>query len=72
MKNKKQPLSQIIKQQALLHAKYKEYYLKTTEELREMFPILGGGYKHICGEILRKRILEDLKSNQQLEVEGEA
>lgn len=75
MKNKltkRQSLSEAIKQQSKLHAKYKEYSLKTTEELKEMYPILGGGYRHVCGVILRQRIMDNLKSNQTKELpEGE-
>lgn len=72
MQKKRQPLSHLIRQQAKLHAKYKEYSEKSTEELKEMFPILGGGYKQVCGEILRERLLEELKTNQSEELpEGE-
>ncbi len=68
-----QPLSEVIKQQSKLHAKYKEYSLKTTEELKEMYNILGGGYKQVCRIILETRILEDLDSKQTKELpEGEA
>ena len=70
--NKRQPLSKAIKQQEKLHAKYKEYSEKTTEELKEMFPILGGGYKKVCYEILVQRKFEELKTNQSEELpEGE-
>ena len=70
--NKRQSLSEAIKQQAKLHAKYKEYSLKSTKELKEMYPILGGGYKQVCRTILETRILEDLKSKQSEELpEGE-
>lgn len=70
--NKRQPLSEAIKQQAKLHAKYKEYSEKTTEELTEMLSILGGGYKAVCIEILRERKLKELQSNQVEEIpEGE-
>ncbi len=69
---KRQPLSEAIKQQSKLHAKYKEYSLKSTEELKEMYPILGGGYKEVCRVILENRILEDLRSKQTEELpEGE-
>lgn len=71
--NKRQPLSEAIKQQAKLHAKYKEYSEKTTEELTEILSILGGGYKAVCIEILRERKLKELQSNQVEEIpEGEA
>jgi len=71
--NKRQPLSEAIKQQAKLHAKYKEYSEKPTEELTEMLSILGGGYKAVCIEILRERKLKELQSNQVEEIpEGEA
>lgn len=70
--NKRQPLSDAIKQQAKLHGKYKEYSEKTTEELTEMLPILGSGYKAVCVEILRERKLKELQENQTQEIpEGE-
>ena len=48
--NKRQPKSEMIKQHGKLHAKYKEYSLKTIPELEEMLPILGGNYKNVCIE----------------------
>ena len=69
---KKQSLAEAIKQQSKLHDKYKEYSLKTTEELKEMYPVLGGGYRQVCRVILETRILEALDSNQTEELpEGE-
>lgn len=69
---KRQSLAEAIKQQSKLHAKYKEYSLKTTEELKKMYPILGGGYRQVCRVILETRILEALDSNQSEELpEGE-
>lgn len=74
---KRQSLAEAIKQQSKLDAKYKEYFLKTTEELNEMYPILGGGYRQVCSTILSERYLNEefqkLKSNQTEELpEGEA
>lgn len=69
---KRQPLSEVIKQQEKLHIKYKEYSEKTTEELKEMFPILGGGYKQVCVFILKERYKQELINNQSKELpEGE-
>ena len=71
--NKRQPKSEMIKQHARLHAKYKEYSLKTIPELEEMLPILGGNYKNVCIEVLREKFVADLKSKQTEELpEGEA
>ena len=71
--NKRQPLSQTIKQHAKLHVKYKEYSLKTIEELEEMLPILGGGYKEVCLSVMKEKFVANLKTNQTEELpEGEA
>ena len=71
--NKRQPLSEAIKQHAKLHAKYKEYSEKTIPELEEMLPILGGGYKKVCIEVMRKKFIANLKANQTTEeLNGEA
>ena len=74
--SKRQSLAEVIKQQSKLHNKYKEYSEKTTEELKEMYPILGGGYRQVCSTILSERYLDEqykkLKSNQTEELtEGE-
>lgn len=70
---KLQDLSSVLKQQGKLHEKYKEYCEKTTEELNEMLPILGGGYKNICRHILRERFILDLQSKQSEELpDGDA
>lgn len=71
MQKKRQPLSQAIKQQAKLYAKYQEYSAKTLEELEELFPILGGGYKEACGAaiIAKKREIADAKLESDLEGE---
>ena len=70
---KRQSLSQAIKQHAKLHAKYKEYSEKTIQELEEMLPILGGGYKEVCISVMREKFIEDLKSKQAEELpEGDA
>jgi hypothetical protein len=68
MQKKRQPLSQAIRQHAKLHAKYKEYSLKTIEELEEMLPILGGGYKEVCLSVMKEKFVEDLKSKQTEEL----
>lgn len=65
---KRQALVEAIKQQNKLYDKYKEYSEKTTEELKEMYPILGGGYKKACATVLRERHLEELKANQTEEI----
>jgi len=71
--NKRQPKSEMIKQHARLHAKYKEYSLKTILELEEMLPILNGGYKEVCLSVMREKFVADLKSKQTEELpEGEA
>ena len=71
--NKRQPLSEAIKQHAKLHAKYKEYSLKTIEELKEMLPLLGGGYKEVCLSVMREKFVAQLKANQTTEeLNGEA
>jgi hypothetical protein len=71
--NKRQPKSEMIKQHAKLHAKYKEYSLKTIQELEEMLPILGGGYKEVCLSVMREKFVADLKAKQSEELpEGEA
>ena len=73
MQKKRQPLSEAIKQHAKLHAKYKEYSLKTIEELEEMLPILNAGYKEVCMEVMRDKFILNLKSKQSEELpEGEA
>ncbi len=71
--NKRQPLSKAIKQHGKLHAKYKEYSLKTIPELEEMLPILGGNYKNVCIEVMREKFIAQLKANQTTEeLNGEA
>lgn len=71
--NKRQPKSEMIKQHGKLHAKYKEYSLKTIPELEEMLPILGGNYKNVCIEVMREKFVADLKAKQTEELpEGEA
>jgi len=71
--NKRQPLSQAIKQHAKLHAKYKEYSEKTIQELEELLPILGGGYREVCLSVMKEKFVADLKSKQTEEIpEGEA
>ncbi len=73
MQKKRQPLSQAIRQQAKLHAKYKEYSLKDLKELEEMLPILGGGYREVCIAVMREKFIADLKAKQSEELpEGEA
>lgn len=70
--NKRQPLSEMIRQHAKLHAKYKEYSLKTIQELEEMLPILNAGYKEVCLSVMREKFVVDLKSKQTEELpEGE-
>jgi hypothetical protein len=54
-KAKRQALSEAIKQQAKLHAKYKEYSLKTEEELTEMYEHLGGGYREVCFQVIKEK-----------------
>lgn len=61
-------VSELVKQQSKLHAKYKEYSEKTTEELNEMLKILGGGYKDVCLHILKERFIAGLKANQSEEL----
>jgi len=71
--NKRQPLSEAIKQQEKLYNKYQEYSLKTTEELKEMYKYLGGGYREACAQILLQRYKDGLKDQQTEELpEGEA
>ena len=71
--NKRQPLSEAIKQHAKLHAKYKEYSLKTIPELEEILPILGGGYKEVCLSVMKEKFVNNLKDQQTEELpEGEA
>ena len=71
--NKRQPKSEMIKQHARLHAKYKEYSLKTIQELEELLPILGGNYKEVCLSVMREKFVADLNSKQTEELpEGEA
>lgn len=57
--NKRQPLSEAIKQQNKLFHKYEEYSKKSLEELLEMLPILGGNYKKICLEVINQKKLEN-------------
>ncbi len=71
--NKRQPKSEMIRQHAKLHAKYKEYSLKTIQELEELLPILGGNYKEVCLSVMREKFVADLKAKQTEELpEGEA
>ena len=71
--NKRQPLFEAIKQHARLHAKYKEYSLKTISELEEMLPILNAGYKEVCLSVMKEKFVADLKAKQTEELpEGEA
>lgn len=70
--NKRQPLSEAIKQHSKLHAKYKEYSEKTIPELEELLPILKAGYKEVCISVLREKFVANLKTNQTEELtEGE-
>lgn len=71
--NKRQPLSEAIKQHGKLHAKYKEYSEKTIPELEEMLPLLNAGYKEVCLSVMREKFVANLKTNQSEELpEGEA
>lgn len=71
--NKRQPKSEMIKQHGKLHAKYKEYSLKTIQELEELLPILGGNYKEVCLSVMREKFVADLKAKQTEELpKGEA
>ena len=71
--NKRQPKSEMIKQHARLHTKYKEYSLKTIPELEEMLPLLGGGYKEVCLSVMKEKFVNNLKDQQTEELpEGEA
>ena len=65
---KKQPLSEAIKQQAALHAKYKEYSLKTEEELTEMYEHLGGGYREVCMAVIREKHFAKMEQDLEGEV----
>jgi len=65
---KRQPLSEAIKQQAKLHAKYKEYSLKTIEELNELYPILGGGYRECCMAVIREKHFAKMEQDLEGEV----
>lgn len=66
--NKRQPLSEAINQQAKLHAKYKEYSLKTEEELTEMYPLLGGGYREVCFQVIREKHFAKMEQDLEGEV----
>lgn len=68
----KQTKKEFIKQRTKLSVKYQEYINKTTEELEELLPKLGGGYKQVCLIILKDRYLRKTISNQDKEIsEGE-
>lgn len=70
---KRQPRTEAIKQQAKLHAKYKEYSEKSMEDLEEMLPILNAGYKEVCLSVMREKFVANLKAKQTEELpEGEA
>lgn len=61
MNNKKitkRQVSEYIKQQNLLNKKRLEYEQKTLEELEEMLPILGGGYKRVCEYVINLKKLD--------------
>jgi hypothetical protein len=55
MLKKKKKLKEILQQQAKLHAKYKEYSLLSLEELNDLYPILGGGYREACFAVIREK-----------------
>ena len=62
--NRRQPLSEAIKQQSKLYDKHKEYSEKSLEELKEILPILGGGYKKVCEYVIRlKESEKNLEGN---------
>jgi hypothetical protein len=65
---KRQPLSEVIKQQAKLHAKYKEYSLKTEEELTEMYEHLGGGYREVCFQVIKEKHFAKMEQDLEGEV----
>ena len=71
MRKKRQSLSEAIKQQAKLHAKYKEYSLLTLEELQELYPILGGGYKEVCITVAKEKARELLDKQNAETLEGD-
>ena len=65
---KHQTKQDLIKQQAALHAKYKEYSLKTEEELTEMYPLLGGGYREVCFQVIREKHFDKMEQDLEGEV----
>lgn len=61
MNNKKitrRQLSERIKQQNALDKKFVEYGEKSLEELKEMLPLLGGGYKRVCEYVIHLKELD--------------
>ena len=65
---KRQPLSEAIKQQSKLHAKYKEYSLLSLDELNELYPILGGGYRECCMAVIREKHFAKIEQDLEGEV----
>ena len=67
-KAKRQSLSEAIKQQAALHKKYKEYSLLSIEELNELYPILGGGYREVCFQVIKEKHFAKMEQDLEGEV----
>ena len=68
---KRQSLPEVIKQQEKLHAKYKEYSLLSLEELQELYPILGGGYRDVCIFVAKEKARELLDKQNAETLEGD-
>ncbi len=70
-KLKKQPLSEILKQQAALYKKKLEYSKLTLEELEELFPRLGGNYRQVCLEVAKEKMRALLANKPTEELQGD-
>lgn len=54
----KKSKTDVAKQRASWDKKYVEYGAKTLEELQEMLPRLGGGYRMVCEYIISLKKLD--------------
>lgn len=65
---KHQTKQDLIKQQEALHKKYKEYSLLSIEELNELYPILGGGYREVCFQVIKEKHFAKMEQDLEGEV----
>ena len=72
------PKADVSKRIEAYNKKVEEYSAKTIEELKEMYPILGGSYREACAQAInhkvyleRIKVLEEAAKNLKKEEEND-